>query len=302
MEFYGGDGVYDSVDPALETIQNLAAVEAKRDFNIAQREAARKKREEHSHAELRKRFVEDNKVCSNKNTNALEMQKLYEEEVRLAKARKKVENDAKNATRQTNINLKEENWLYCANLHIKDLLHAANDDKLKIERKLRMAKDRKLEKLKKLAHYRGVLKLKQDQLDGKRDNEEHIRHSRRFENTLIRNEELKLEVDTRLEQIQEDIKDGKPIVAEKCSLVASITENPTVSELLAARKLQMINLEDLRGCDIEERAKINKRPLFSYVKAIDEQFEASKFPIPTGLVTIVPPEKGGLAGANTKKK
>lgn len=299
MNFYGGDGIDYPEDTAQAEIERREALEARRNFNIQQKEAARKHLEELKHQKLRQKFAAQSQNTSVTNTKAIEMQKLYEEEVRLRKHRERVENEARNAQRDSNMNIKEENWLYEANLRIRDLLYDADKENKRIDKSIRDAKDGKIDLLKKQAHNRGIMKLRQDALEAKRESEEAIRNGRRHEATLMRNEELKLERDERLNQIQEDVKDGKPVEAEKCSLVAAITANPTVSELLAARKVQMMNLEDLRGCDIEERAKINKKALFSYVKAIDQIFEESKFPIPTGPVTF-PPKKDFIGGVKKK--
>jgi len=299
MDFYGGDGIDYPEDMAHAEIERREALEARRNFNIQQKEAARRNLNELKHQKLRQKFAAQSQNTTVVNTKALEMQKLYEEEVRLRKQRERVENEAKNAQRDSNINIKEENWLYDANLQIKDLLWEHDKENKRIEKSIRDAKDTKIESIRKQAHNRGVMKMRQDALDAKRESEEAIRNSTRHEKTLMRNEELKMERDERLNQIQEDAKDGKQVVAEKCSLVAAITTNPTVSELLAARKVQMMNLEDLRGCDIEERAKINKKALFSYVKAIDSIFEESKFPIPTGPVTF-PPKKDFVGGIKKK--
>lgn len=274
-----------------EHLREKEILETKRSFNIAQKEAKRKKLEEEKNKERKRKIFARKEESKTHASSDVDLNKLYREEMRMAKQRERVENEAKQRTRETNCKLRHENWLYNANLYIRDLLVTQKEDAAKLKKKLRAAKDRQLDKFRQQSHNRGLERTKLANLEARREYKEAERDENRFEQTLISIEKLKQENEAALDKILEDVADGEPLKAQKCALVASINSTPTVSELLAARKLQSLNLEDLRQSNIEQRARINKKSLFSYVKMIDEVFEASKFPIPTGAVTRPPAGK-----------
>eukprot|EP00397_Hematodinium_sp_SG-2012_P028070 GEMP01029531.1.p1 GENE.GEMP01029531.1~~GEMP01029531.1.p1 ORF type:complete len:296 (-),score=90.89 GEMP01029531.1:1361-2206(-) len=272
-------------------------LDAKREFNIQQKEIGRKRKEELKNKE-RKVLTQENKVkTTTRDNSAVEAQNRYYQELRLRKIQLRVQNELMARHRDTQIDKKHENWMSKSMQNILDLKTARLAEEEEVNVRLMDARKRKNEQNQAEALERADKKHNIHLLEEKRRKNEDAREELRKEKELQRIEALKTAQNIELEQIKEDAEIAPLTVAKKCALVASITECPSVSELLCALKTRKADIDDLRKSDVERRAKLHGLSLFAHVKKLDVEFEAAKFPIPSGAVTFAPKpkNKGPLA-------
>lgn len=260
--------------------------EVMRDFKIQQKEEERKRKEEQKNIERRRKLLEKKESQQKRDAKSMEQQTAYYQQMRLRKQQQEVETEYRNRCRETQIEKKREAWLRNSNDKLHDMLDAHHREEEEINARLTEAKRRRNAQKQSEAAQREEVKHQNAMLESKREQAEAKREADRKEKSLELIERLKSGQEIELAKIQEDLELGKPIVAKKSALVASLTECPTVSELLCALKKQKIDIDDLMATDVERRAKLHGLPLFKHVKKMDEIFEASKFPIPTGQVTL----------------
>lgn len=117
----------------------------------------------------------------------------------------------------------------------------------------------------------------------------------RREKELMRIEKLKAEQRAELEEAIY----SQSSIPLKSTLVASLKEQPSVSQLLCAFKDQTEDFEDLKECDLEIRAKYHQLELFKYVKQQKELQEASRFKPPEPVPADGP---GGPGNPAAKKE
>lgn len=263
-------------------------LEAKREFKIQQKEEERRRREQKRNAERKQLKAQNTVKVTTRDCGALEQQNQYYQQMRLKKQQERVENEYRNRCRDTQIEKRQENWLRKESRRILDVMAARAKEDNEVNERLVAAKQRRNEQKQSEALARADEKYRLGLVEDKRIAAERNRAAIKSDNTLQRIEELKAAQEAELSRIQDDADAGRPLVAKKCAIVLSLTECPTVSELLCALKKQNVEIADLQKSDLEKRAKLHGRTLFSHVKKLDEDFDASKFPIPTGQVTIAP--------------
>lgn len=271
-------------------------MEAKREYNIRQREKIYEKKQKEALTKKNVAFEQKLAEEAAKEAKHLEAQRRVATEQQLKKKTAQVENEYRERCREVKIAKKAEAWSARANQQIREICEDAGNEDRERQEVRRGLKDKVNQNWKDKAYQRGLEAHKLELLEEQRDSIITSKESMRREKELMRIEKLKAEQSAELEEAMY----SQSAVPLKSTLVASLTATPSVSQLLCALKDQSEDYEDLKECDLEIRAKHQNQPLFLHVKGLKEALDASRYkpPEPVAVTDV----KGAVAGGKAAPK
>lgn len=262
--------------PKMADEGNDEDLEWKREYNIRQREREYERKQKEV-AEKKNKALEQKKA----EESALEKKRMeaIRKQAVEAQTRKKtaaVENEYRERCREVKIAKRMDNWKQRSEEMIRHLIEDfSQEERERHDTKLRL-KEEKNERLREAAYNKGLEKHKLEILEAQREQVFRVKEQMRKEKELMRVEKLKAEQHAEIEEAAY----SQTTVPLKSTLVASLTATPAVSVLLAALKDQTEDLDDLKECDLETRAKQSGQPLFKYVKKLKEDMESTRCKAP----------------------
>lgn len=275
-------------------------MEAKREYNIRQREKIYEKKQKEALAKKNQAFEQKKQEEQAREAKHLEQQRRVATDAQLKKKTAQVENEYRDRCREVKIAKKAEAWSARANQQIRQIIEEAALEEHERQDSRRALKERYNAEAKEKAYQRGLEAHKTMLLEEQRESIITSKDSMRREKELMRIEKLKAEQRAELEEAMY----SQSAVPLKSTLVASLTATPSVSQLLCALKDQTEDYEDLRDCDLEVRAKHQGLPLFLYVKQLREAQDASRYkpPEPVPSDGAAPGTQAGKPQAQKKKQ
>lgn len=267
-------------------------MEYKREYNIRQREKEYEQRQRETLAKKNQAFEQRKHEEAMREKKQQEQQRSKAMEAQTKKKTANVENEYRERCRDVKQQKRQENWKMRSFQQIQQIVEDAAADERKRQEIRQRLKEQRNERLKHQAYERGLEAHKVGMLETQREMIFSSKEQMRKEKELMRIEKLKAEQRAELEEAMY----SQSSIPLKSTLVASLAATPTVSQLLCAFKDQKEEYEDLKGCDLETRAKHKGIPLFQDAKNIKEAMDASRLKPPEPIPTDGP----GL-GASKKK-
>jgi hypothetical protein len=238
-------------------------IEWKRNVNIEQRELAYLEAQEAKQQERIQKWELERIERENLTAAARERkQRAFHKDVAQRKAHE-AEKDYREKMREIKINQRESKWSERETNHALEIVERTKFEERETERLLNEVRDKKLSELAMAAFQRAEAVKKQQEKDALREKNIAARDDARTKKDL-----------TRMRRVLQDFRDelGHEIpnqeVPMKSTLVAAV-KAPTAAELNFALRDLRENLEDLRSCDMERRAKSQNCRVFQLVKKME---------------------------------
>merc|ERR1719454_2431703 len=241
--------------------------EWKRNVNIEQRELAYLESQEAKQQERIQKWELERIERENLTAAARERkQRAFHKDVALKKANE-ADKDYREKMREIKINQREAKWSEKETARAQEVAERTKFEERETERLLQEVRDRKLSELAMEAFQRADDIKKQKELEDLRE-----------KNSKNRDHVRKTKDQTRVRRVLQDFHDelGHEIPNQEVPMKATLTravKAPSVAELNFALRDLRENLEDLRSCDMERRAKSQNCRVFQLVRRMEDELQ-----------------------------
>merc|ERR1719321_2568319 len=241
--------------------------EWKRNVNIEQRELAYLEKQELAQQERIQRWELERIERENLTAAARERkQRAFHKDIALKKSNE-AEKDYREKMRDIKINQREAKWSEKETARALEVTERTKFEERETERLLQEVRDRKLSELAMEAFQRA------DEIKKQKERED-----LREKNIKSREHVRKTKDDTRRRRVIQDFHDelGHEIPNQEVPMKSTLTravKAPTVAELNFSLRDLRENLEDLRSCDMERRAKSQNCRVFQLVRRMEDELQ-----------------------------
>lgn len=240
-------------------------LEWKRNVAIEQRELAYLEAQEAKQQERIARWELESLERENLTAAARERKKRAFHKALALQKESEAKSDYRQRMREIKLNQKEAAWQQKEAGAAKKVCERARFEERETERILSEVRERKLEMLKAERETKQVSKAEAQVIHKKRDKAIEAKERRRVEKDLLRVRKVQLDFE---EELGHELPDAE--VPMKATLVHAV-HAPSVSELNFALRDLRENLEDLRSCDMERRAKSQGVRVFQLVRQMEDE-------------------------------